>query len=180
MHGSPRPRRRLGLALGGGAVRGAAHIGVLRVLEREGIEVDVVVGTSVGALVGAGHAAGLTPTEMSEIARGVRARDRARIGLLRSRISLLETPSFLATVEDRLGDRWIEDLDPRFGATTCDLRTGEPVCITAGSIGPALRASTAVPGIFPPVRVAVVGCSWTAASARMSPSQRHANSARNS
>lgn len=150
---APSGRPVVGLVLGGGAVRGAAHIGVLRVLGREGIRFGVVTGVSVGALVGAGYSAGLDAEEMSEIARGIRRRDLARLGLLKTGMSLLETPLLISEIADRLGNRPIEDLHPRFGAVACNLATGEPVLLDRGPIGPALRASIAIPGVFPPVRI---------------------------
>lgn len=140
----------LGLALGGGAVLGAAHLGVLQVLEEHGLRPEVVAGTSVGALVGAGYAAGLELDVLESLVLGARWRDVGRLTLA-PRLGVLDSRPLEATVS-RLGAApRIEDLPVRFGAVTTDLLTREPVVLAEGPLARALRASIAVPGLFPPV-----------------------------
>ncbi len=151
----------IGLALSGGAVRGAAHVGVLQVLEREGIHPAVVAGTSVGALVGAGVAAGLGSAELSRIFHTVRWPRLARPSLGRS-MGLLDTRPLEKLFVEVIGKDRIEALERPFAAVACDILTGEKVVFREGPLGTVLRASAAVPGIFPPVeygdRLLVDGC----------------------
>jgi len=143
-----RPRG-IGLALGGGATRGIALIGVLKVLEEEGIPIDYVAGTSAGSLVGAAFCAGLSWQEMLEIAHGVDWSDFAsprfpRMGLMR----MDKLQSFL---EDILGDRTFQSLSIPLSVVTVDITTGEQVILSQGSVARAVRASCSIPGIFEPV-----------------------------
>lgn len=142
---------RLGLALGGGAVRGAAHVGVLSVLERAGVRPDVVSGTSVGAIVGAGVAAGLSAEELLGYFERARWRDLARPAW-RSPLSMLDIDPMGELVERVCGARSFSDLDVPFAAVACDIKTGEPVVIVEGPLKEALVASAAIPGLFEPVR----------------------------
>lgn len=142
----------VGLALSGGAVRGAAHVGVLQVLEREGIVADVVAGTSVGSLVGAAYAAGLPAEKISHAFRSARWPKLARIAL-RSHYSLFDTRPMGEMIRRTLGIDTFEELRRPFAAVACDILTGEQVVFRSGPLGPALRASSAVPGVFPPVEL---------------------------
>lgn len=144
----------LGLALGGGAL-GAAHAGVLRALRERRILPRVVVGTSAGALVGAAYAAGLTPDQIDEAVRRATWSD---FGSFRPslRLGLLDSAALIDTIRLLGGERYgenprIEDLRLPFAATATDLRTRSLVILDRGPLAPALRASMAVPGIFPPV-----------------------------
>lgn len=144
------PSPRIGLALGGGAALGAAHVGVLRALADHGIEPAVVTGTSAGALIGAALAADL-PVDVIE--EQVRAANWATFGklTLTPRLGLLDS-SVLAASVALLGPRpRIEDLPRRFGAVATDVRTRTPVVLASGPLDLALRASIAVPGIFSPI-----------------------------
>ncbi|HHQ48974.1 MAG TPA: patatin [Acidobacteria bacterium] len=145
------PPKTIGLALSGGAVRGAAHVGVLEVLEREGIRVDMVAGTSVGAIVGAAHAAGLGATEIGRVFRSSRWPSMARLSL-RGKYSLFDTRPMEQTLEEHLGLTTFDELEIPFAAVSCDLVTGQEIIFRSGHLPTALRASSAVPGIFPPVR----------------------------
>lgn len=138
----------MGLVLSGGAVRGAAHLGVLEVLDDLGLEPDVVVGTSVGAAVGALHAAGVSPKEQFEIFKLLSWRALVRPSL--SGESLLDTDRFADYLRERLGDRRIEDLPVAFRAVTCDIENGETVPLAEGDLVDAVVASCALPGLFPP------------------------------
>ncbi|NOZ93883.1 MAG: patatin-like phospholipase family protein [Acidobacteria bacterium] len=161
-HAPPAGRRaKIGLALSGGAVRGAAHVGVLQVLEREGIHPDLIAGTSVGSIVGAACAAGLAADDIGEIFRSSRWPKMARLSI-RGKFSLFDTRPMQKTLADHLGVTTFEELSIPFAAISCDLITGQKVIFRSGHLPTALRASSAVPGIFPPVesggRLLVDGC----------------------
>lgn len=149
---SSRPgRARLALALGGGAVRGTAHIGVLQAFEEEGIPIDLIVGTSAGSLVGALYAGGLDSATLERMLGKVGWLDIAepcwpRGGFLTSR----RMRSFF----DRLiGPLSIEELKIPFAAVAGDATTGQEVVLREGRVADAVRASTAIPGIFRPVEL---------------------------
>lgn len=146
-----RPRS-VGLALSGGAVRGAAHVGVLQVLEREGIRPDVVVGTSAGAIVGACYAAGVPIAEISQLLSGLRWPKLARLAW-NNRLSLFDTMPLEAFVQATIGLQTFDDLPRRFAAVACDIVTGKRVTLRSGGVARAVRASSAIPGLFPPVEI---------------------------
>lgn len=152
---------RIGLALSGGAVRGAAHVGVLQILEREGIYPDIIAGTSVGAIVGAAAAAGISASSLSEIFRTTRWPRLARLSI-RGRYSLFDTKQMERIFYERIGVKSFEELKRPFAAVACDILTGERIVFSSGDLAKAVRASSAVPGIFPPLedrgRLLVDGC----------------------
>jgi NTE family protein len=146
------PRRpKIGLALGGGAARGFAHIGVIQVLEEHGIKPDVVVGTSAGSLVAALYAAGKTGTELGVLAD---AMDESTLtdwsypgrGLIRG-------ASLAKFVRDHTGSRTIEQMRIPLGIVATDLDNGQPILFEVGDTGTAVRASSAVPAVFQPVNI---------------------------
>ncbi|BBH71652.1 patatin [Actinoplanes sp. OR16] len=143
------PGIRIGLALGGGAVRGAAHVGVLDEMVRAGLEPAVITGTSAGALVGALYAAGQTPSEILKLAQTLRWARLVRPA--RTRKALFETSKLGAFLETALGNATFDDLGLPFAAVACDLATGGEVVMREGSVAQAVLASAAVPGVFPPV-----------------------------
>jgi NTE family protein len=134
-------RRKVGLALGAGGARGIAHIGVLRALRNAGISVDAVVGTSVGALVGAVYAAG----QLEAFERWVRGFDWSDVLRLFDpvwpRSGLISGSRALERLSGVLGDWQIEDLTIPFAAVAVDLITGEEVLIREGRVMDAIRAS---------------------------------------
>ncbi len=145
--------KRVGLALGSGGARGAAHVGVLKVLEREGIKVSAIAGSSIGAMVGGAYASGLP---LSRIEEEWLTTSRAK--LLRSflptfpRTGLSSGAGLRRYLREILGDARIEELPIPFAAVATDLDTGEAVVLRAGPLVEAIRASTAIPGVFQPVR----------------------------
>lgn len=144
-------RAKLSLALGGGAARGWAHIGVLRALDEAGIEVGMIAGTSIGALVGGCYLAGKLD-ELESFARSITMRRLA--GLLDLTIGgsgLLGGMRLTKRMQEHLEGISIEDLDRPFVAVATELHTGHEVWIGSGSLITALRASYALPGIFEPV-----------------------------
>jgi NTE family protein len=144
-------RPTVGLALGSGGARGFAHVGVLRVLEREGIPVDLVVGSSVGSLIGALYAdtGRVLDAELAaaEIERDD-VYDYGALSLLAGGLARGEgIERFLAA---HLQSATIEAMPVRFGAVATELRTGRTVVFDRGPVARAVRASCAIPGIFPP------------------------------
>ncbi len=142
---------RVGIALGGGAGLGWAHIGVLRVLEAEGIDIDVISGTSIGAIVGA-CAAGDILDELEELARDVGYKDMfmmSEFGF--SQGSLIGAGKIERKMREYFGVKTIEQLQKPFAAIAVDIYTGEQVTMDEGDVVTAVRASSAIPGVLPPV-----------------------------
>jgi len=146
----PKPPK-IGLALGGGAARGFAHIGVIQVLEEAGIQADLVVGTSAGSLVAALHASGKSGREMAALAQSM---DEGAItdwsfpgrGLIRGE-------ALARYVREQTGARPIEQMKLPLGIVATDLDSGAPILFQRGDTGMAVRASSAVPAVFQPVRI---------------------------
>ena len=146
------PKPRIALALGGGAARGWAHIGVLRALDEAGVEVSMIAGTSIGALVGGCYLAGRLD-ELETFARSLTMRRIA--GLLDFAIGgggLFGGMRLNDRMQEHLVGINIEDLDRPFVAVAAELNTGHEVWISSGSLITGIRASYALPGIFEPVR----------------------------
>jgi len=141
----------IGVALGGGFARGIAHIGVLKVLEQEGIPVRVITGTSVGALIGACYCSGLSPAEMEEVARNTRFTSFARWTL--SRCGFASNDRMINFLTRTLKCKTFEDLRIPLGVTATDFNTGEGVVFHSGSVIDPVRASCAYPGMFLPVEI---------------------------
>ncbi len=141
--------RGVGLALGGGAARGLAHIGVLKVLEEEGIRVDCIAGTSAGSLIGAAFAAGLSWKEILERARGINWFDIVSPSL--PRMGLLRMERLQRLLEATWGNRTFESLSIPLSVVAVDIVSGDQVVLSKGSIARAVRASCSIPGVFEPV-----------------------------
>ncbi|MGO8954331.1 MAG: patatin-like phospholipase family protein [Rhodomicrobium sp.] len=156
----------IGLALGGGAARALAHIGVIEALIEAGLEPQIVAGTSIGAVAGGFYAAGRL-AELHDFARGLTLRQLLRyldVNLAGS--SLMTGKRLEKTLASHIGDIQIEDLPRKFGAVATELGTGQEVWLTKGSLVAALRASYALPGIFKPVRI---GGRWLMDGALVNP-----------
>jgi NTE family protein len=144
-------RPTIGLALGGGGARGFAHIGVLRTLLAHGIEPDIIVGTSIGAVVGGCYAAGRLDV-IEEWARGLTKRGiLSYLDISLAGGGLIGGSKLAARLEEKLGNTPIEALPFRFAAITTEVGTGHEIWLTRGRLVDAMRASYALPGIFPPV-----------------------------
>lgn len=141
----------IGLVLGGGAARGFAHIGVIKVLEENGIRPDIVVGTSAGAFVGAFYAAGYDSAALAALADEMKE-DQLRDIVWPDR-GFVKGDRLQNFVNRRLKNRSIEDLPIRYGAVVTDLHSGATAVFTRGNVGMAVRASSAIPGIFEPVDI---------------------------
>jgi NTE family protein len=141
----------IGVALGGGFARGIAHIGVLKVLEEEGIPVRLVAGTSVGALIGACYCSGLSLAEMQDVAHNTRFTSFARWTL--SRYGFASNDRMVSFLTRTLKCKTFEELRIPLGVTATDFNTGEGVVFHSGSIVDPVRASCAYPGMFLPVEI---------------------------
>jgi NTE family protein len=141
----------VGIALGGGFARGMAHIGVLKVLEQEGIPVDVVAGTSVGALIGASYCSGLSIEDLEKVAHSCRFTTFARWTV--SRYGFASNDRMVSFLTRTLKVKRFEELRIPLGVTATDFNTGEGVVFHSGSIIDPVRASCAYPGMFLPVEI---------------------------
>jgi NTE family protein len=159
-------RPSIGLALGGGAARGFAHIGVMRTLVAHGIVPDVIVGTSIGAVVGGCYAARQLDT-LETWARGLTVRGvLGNLDINLSGTGLIRGSHLAARLEAALPDIRIDDLPLRFAAIATEFNTGHEIWLTRGRLSDALRASYALPGIFPPV---LIGGRWLVDGALVNP-----------
>jgi NTE family protein len=159
-------RPSIALALGGGAARGFAHIGVMRTLAAHGIVPDIIVGTSIGAVVGGCFAANQLDG-FESWARGLTV--RGVLGYLDISLSgsgLIRGGHLAARLIEALHDTRIEDLPIRFAAIATEFNTGHEVWLTRGRLVDALRASYALPGIFPPAQI---GGRWLVDGALVNP-----------
>ena len=145
------PAPKIALVLGGGAVRGFAHIGVIKTLEAHGIVPDMVVGTSAGSVVGALYAGGYTGFELQKIAFQL---EQESVGdwVLPDR-GFIKGEMLQNFINKALQNRPIERLNKTFAAVTTELQTGEMAVFRRGNTGMAVRASSSIPGVFQPVRI---------------------------
>ncbi|OQY93755.1 MAG: hypothetical protein B6D39_02530 [Anaerolineae bacterium UTCFX2] len=145
------PQKSVGLALGGGVVRGLAHIGVITVLEEAGIEVDYVAGTSAGSIIAVLYSAGINANELREFALNFHWWQIARpVWPRRGLVSFDRLAHFL---RDRIGDIEFKDLKIPCSVVASDIETGERVTIRSGPVIPAIQASCSVPGLVEPVEL---------------------------
>jgi NTE family protein len=141
--------KKVGLALGGGAARGLAHIGVLEVLEREGIPVDMIAGTSAGAAIGALYAQGRTAGQIKELALDTGWRQMVSlIDLTLPRSGLIEGAKIKNLLRSIMGDIAFSDLKIPLACVATDIRSGEEVVIKDGPVVEGVRASISIPAIF--------------------------------
>jgi NTE family protein len=156
----------IGLALGGGAARGLAHIGIVRTLTAHGITPNIVVGTSMGAVVGGAYASGHLDG-LEQWARGLQPRNI--FGYLDIRLNgsgLIGGAKLAAELEATMGHGLIEDLPVKFATVATEVRTGHEIWLTHGRMIDAMRASYALPGIFAPV---LIGDRWLVDGALVNP-----------
>lgn len=162
--------RHVGLALGGGAARGAAHIGVLEVLREHAIPIHCVVGTSAGAVAGGLFAAGVEPAQMADAMQGLRwghisslsfptvhleslRRGALNLAAMALPLGILDLDRLMDFLGEILGsDLHFSQLPIPFAAIATDIASGEMVVMNDGPVAPAIRASCAIPGIFTPIR----------------------------
>jgi NTE family protein len=142
---------RIGVALGGGFARGLAHIGVLKVFEEENIPIDFIAGTSVGSVIGAAYASGISAKELEEIAALVRFKDFSRLTF--SRLGIFSNDKMAIFLNKFLRCKTFEELRIPLAVTATDIISGEAVVFTRGNLIDPVRASCAYPGMFLPVNV---------------------------
>lgn len=145
------PRPQVALVLGGGAARGFAHVGVIRALEQEKIPIDMVVGTSVGSLIGALYAHELNSFELEWTAFSLQKEDLFDFVILSAGMGPVKGDRLEAFVRAKLPVSDIEQLKLPFAAVATDLNRGTQVVLDRGSVARAVRASSAIPGVFQPV-----------------------------
>lgn len=152
----PTPTRapRLGLALGGGAARGFAHIGVIQVLEREGIRPDLVAGTSAGSLVAVLYASGMDGAALEQAALEMEEATIADWTLPFFNRGLLRGEALARFVNRKVQGRLLQDMNMPVGVLATDLVSGRGILFQRGDAGTAVRASSSVPGVFTPVSIA--------------------------
>ncbi len=150
----PKKTPRLGLALGGGAARGFAHIGVLQVLEEEGIKPSLVVGTSAGSVVASFYASGKTGQQLQWLADTMDETQFTDWANPFSGRGILRGEALGKYINSQLNGMKIEDMKMPLGIVATDLRTGEGILFRRGDVTTAVRASSAVPSVFEPVQIA--------------------------
>ncbi|HTX78769.1 MAG TPA: patatin-like phospholipase family protein [Longilinea sp.] len=147
-----RKPKKIGLSLSGGAIHGAAHIGVIQVLEREGIKAHIVTGTSAGAIIGAAYAAGVSTQDMDRLFREARWPSLVKLSW-KNTLSLFDTQPLEDFIRTNICDLTFEELPCKFATIACDILTGERVVLNSGPMAPAVRASAAYPGLFSPIEM---------------------------
>ncbi len=143
--------RRIGLALGGGAAKGMAHIGVLKAMEEDGLEIEFIAGTSIGALVASYYAFGKDIETLENISSEISF--SSLIGFKLQKQGIFSTKSIKEMVERDIGEVYIEQAKIPLAICATDISTGEQVVLREGKLADAICASMAVPGIFIPVEI---------------------------
>jgi len=156
----------IGLALGGGAARGFAHIGVLRTLMAHGIRPDVIAGTSIGAIVGGLYAADQLDTFEEWARQLTRRRVLGYLDFTFGGSGLISGGRLIRKLEETLGDACFADLPTRLAAIATEVGTGHEIWLTRGRLSEAMAASYALPGIFPPK---LIGGRWLMDGALVNP-----------
>jgi NTE family protein len=151
---TPKPPPKIGLALGGGAARGFAHVGVIQVLEENGIKPNLVTGTSAGSLVAAIYASGKNGAQLQRVAETMEEAAIADWTLPIFSRGMLRGDALARYVNGQVGGKLMEDFPMPLGIVATDLNTGNDVLFQRGDTGTAVRASSAVPAVFQPVKIA--------------------------
>lgn len=141
---------KVGIALGAGALRGLAHIGVLKKLEERRIPIDVIAGCSIGAIIGGIYSAGRELSILERLLMCLRWEHILDFGI--PRMGLVQGDKILEVLRLLTGNKSFDELDITFGVVAVDIERGEEVIITEGNVAEAIRASISIPGIFAPYR----------------------------
>ncbi|WP_296507559.1 patatin-like phospholipase family protein [Rhodoferax sp.] len=149
----PKPPPKIGLALGGGAARGFAHVGVIQVLEENGIKPNLVTGTSAGSLVAAIYASGKNGSQLQRVAETMEEAAIADWTLPIFSRGMLRGDALARYVNSQVSGKLIEELPIPLGIVATDLNSGNDVLFQRGDTGTAVRASSAVPAVFQPVKI---------------------------
>ncbi len=142
-------KKKIGLALGGGAVLGAVHVGVLQAIKEYDIKLEAISGTSIGAFIAALYACGKTPMEIQKIAEKLSWFDITTISL--SQLGLLSNSKFKKVIGETINKATFEQTEIPLAMVAADILTGEKVVLKSGDIATAVMASTCIPGVFVPV-----------------------------
>lgn len=143
-------KAKIGLALGSGAAKGFAHIGVLKALEENDIKVDVIAGCSAGALIGGLYCSGLSPLELQKVAVEIETKDWVDLTIPKK--GVIKGKKIERMLSKLTEDKNIEQLDREFIAVATNLRKSERYVFDSGSLNDAIRASISIPGVFEPVK----------------------------
>ncbi|MFW6233389.1 MAG: patatin-like phospholipase family protein [Nanoarchaeota archaeon] len=141
--------KKIGLALGGGAARGFAHIGVLKVLEKNGIKIDFVSGTSIGSVIGALYCAGYSPEEMEKLAKSIKWKSLIDLSVPRS--GLLKGDKIEKYIREKIENKKFSELNKKLFLTAVDINENKEVIFNKGDVARAVRASISIPGVFNPI-----------------------------
>lgn len=148
-------KRKVVLVMGGGSARGLCNIGVLKVLEkhfgRDNMPFDMIVGTSIGSLIGASYSLGMTPEELEKRTSDFNWQSLVDLGLYST--GLIKGDKLESLIRECIGDHGFEDMKTPFALTTTDIETGEELTHTSGNLTKLIRASCSWPGIFSAVNV---------------------------
>lgn len=144
-------RKNIGLALGGGAVFGAAHVGVLRAIEEKKIEISYISGTSIGALVAALWAFGIGWEKIAALAKDTKWLDISSLSL--SKFGILSNKGIRKFINENIGDSTFEQAKIPLAMIATDISNGEKVVLTSGNVADAVMASTCIPGVFIPIEI---------------------------
>jgi NTE family protein len=146
--------KKIGLALGSGAARGLTHIGVLKAIEEQGIKIDYISGSSIGALIGAAYAIGMSAQEIEDVAVQTNWKLMVKIFSPTLSLSSLVNTNYLSEfLSTWFGNKTFDDLKIPFSAVTTDIQTGKMVILEKGDLLSAIRASISIPVIFSPVTI---------------------------
>jgi len=149
-------RPKIIVVLGGGGARGFAHVGVLKALREAQVPIDMVVGTSMGALVGSLYCSGIKLEDIENIAEDIKWTDISNLGLT-SLITMVTSEKLLSTekmekyINKLIGNKYFFQLQTPFACVATDIKTGEKIIFKEGPVAPAARASANIPGLFAPV-----------------------------
>ncbi len=146
-----REKPKVALVLGGGSARGLAHIGILKVIEREKIPIDLIVGTSVGALIGTSYALGIPIEKAEHLALTTKWKNVFRFSI--SKFGLCDPRGLEHLIREATQNKEFEDIKTPLAIVTTDIERGEEVVFTTGPLAKVILASCALPGIFAPVQI---------------------------
>ena len=145
--------KKFALVLGGGSAKGFAHIGVLKVLEKHGLKPDLIVGTSMGALVGAGYACGNDLLDLEKIALKFNSIGYVNLYTALFKDNVISIGKIKKTLDKMIGTKKIEELPIKYVAVATELNTGNEYLFTEGDLVTAVLASTSMPAVFPRVKI---------------------------
>jgi len=146
-----KPKVKIALALGGGAAKGFAHIGVIKILEQNGIRPVIITGTSAGSIIGSLYASGLTPLQLQQKAMNIKESEVTDLTISTS--GFIKGEALQNFINNSVGNRTIQNLTIPFGAVATNKDSGATAVFRSGNTGQAVRASASVPNVFQPVKI---------------------------